>query len=385
MVPGLPRHARGALLSAVVFVLCSCGGGGGGGGSASSGSLPAAPVPTPVPTATTPPVSSSAVSVSPSGPATAVLPPAAGGVSGSVLLTAASTAATITLTLSATPPSSTPSLQSNRRLVETIGAPATGLAYFTAQSSTDVSFNSAFGANISVPGPVNGAEYLVMFDPGNAGAGWVLVSGPGTAANGIARGTGSVLLTMVKGATYDFALIATQSSLTLPLPSPTPSAPPGTSTPTPAPTSAPTSTPASTPAPTPDPTPTPAPTAPPTPSPMQTPTPTPTAWPNPTPTPRPTPTPAPGPVIVNVPSLQFLSTGATFATTITVTQANYSGQFVLSGTSCNGITSTDTTISPRNFTITPLASGVCSYTLTGGGGMQTTLAVTVTVITLGGS
>jgi hypothetical protein len=349
MVRNISGHVRGAFLSAAVFALSGCGGGGGGGGTAGSpGSPPtAAPTPTPVPTAPPPAVSSSSGTVSSSGPTTVFLPPVAGGVSGSLLLTAASTTATIALTLSATPPAGAPALQSDHRVVRAIGAPATGLAYLTAQSSADVSFNSTFGANISVPGTVSGAEYLVMFDPANPNAGWHVVSGPGTAAAGIARGLASINLSFTKGATYDFALISTGATLTLPLPSPTPSAPPS-----------------------------------PTPTPAPTPTPTPT--PAPTETPTPTPTPTPGPVVVSIPSLQFLGVGSAYAKTIVVTQANYNGQFALGGASCNSITTTDVTTSLQNFTITPLAVGTCAYTLTGGGGAQTTLPVTVTTVTLVG-
>ncbi len=280
---------------------------------------------------------------------TVILPPAAGGVSGSIVLTAASAAATVTLTLSATPPSGAPSLQSSRRLARTIGAPAAGLAYLTAQSSADVSFNSTFGANIAVPGPVNGAEYLVMYDPGNPGLGWTLVSMAGSPGAGIPAGFGNIILNFAKGTTYDFALIATQSSLTLPLPSPTPSATPS-------------------------------------PSPTATPSPTPTLTPSPTPAPTatPAPTPTPAPVVVSAPSLRFVGTGSTFATTIVVTQANYSGNFALGGTSCNGITTADTASSLQNFTITPVAAGTCTYTVTGGGGAQTVLPVTVTTLTVGG-
>ena len=258
-------------------------------------------------------------------------------------MTPASTTATVALTLSATPPGGAPALQSDQRLARSIGASATGLAYLTAQSSADVSFNSTFGANISVPGPVSGTEYLVMFDPANPAAGWTLVSVPGTAGAGIARGLGNIVMSFAKGATYDFALISTQAALTLPLPSPTPSS-----------------------------------------TPAATPTPTPTPVPTPTPAPTPTPTPTPAPVIANLPSLQFLAVGAPFAKTIAVTQANYGGPFVLSGESCNGIAATDTTTSQLNFTITPLAAGTCSYTLTGGGGAQTVLPVTVTTLTLDG-
>ena len=89
-------------------------------------------------------------------------------------------------------------------------------------------------------------------------------------------------------------------------------------------------------------------------------------------------------MVVSTPSLQFLGVGSAYAKTIVVTQANYSGQFALGGASCNGITATDVTTSLQNFTITPLAVGTCTYTLTGGGGAQTTLPVSVTTVTLVG-
>ncbi|HEY6235425.1 MAG TPA: hypothetical protein VIW69_10020 [Candidatus Elarobacter sp.] len=324
------------------------------------GPLGLVPIAAPTPTAAPPAVSSSAGTVSASGPTTIMLPPAAGGISGSMLLTAASTTATIALTLSATPPNGAPSLQSDRRVVRTIGGSAISLAYLTAQSSADVTFNSTFGANIVVPGPVNGPEYLVLYDPANPSTGWTVVGGPGNAAVGIAGGLGRLVVSFTKGATYYFALISTQSTLTLQSPTPSPS-----------PSSSPTATPAPTSSPSPSPSPTPAPS----------PTPSPTPTPVPPPSPSPTATPSPAMVAVNVPSLQFVGTGPAFATTITVTQAGYNGQFVLSGTSCSTIATTDTTASQQNFTITPLAAGTCSYTLTGGGGAHTTVPVAVTTTT----
>ena len=359
MVWCIPRYVRGALLSTVVFALCSCGGGGG-----TVGPFGLVPIAAPTPTAPPPAVSSSAGTVSASGPTTIMLPPAAGGISGSMLLTAASTTATIALTLSATPPNGAPSLQNDRRVVRTIGGSAISLAYLTAQSSADVTFNSTIGANISVPGPVTGTEYLVLYDPANPGAGWIVVSGAGTAGAGIAPGRGTIVVSFTKGATYVFALISTQATLTLqsPSPLPTPSA-----SPTPTPTALPTPSPA--PSPTPSPTPSPASTASPSPTPTRTPTPAPTG------------TAAPAPVLVNGPALQFAATGPAYAKTIAVVQANYDGQFSLSGTSCNGIAVADTTTSPQNFTITPLAAGSCTYTVTGGGGSQTTLPVAVTTTT----
>lgn len=87
--------------------------------------------------------------------------------------------------------------------------------------------------------------------------------------------------------------------------------------------------------------------------------------------------------MVNISPLQLAGVGAQYAETIAVTQAGFNGTFTLSGTSCNGITTVDTTTSLQNFTVTPVAVGTCTYTITGAGA-QTTLPVSVTTLTVGG-
>jgi hypothetical protein len=246
-----------------------------------------------------------------------ILPPVAGGLSGSVVLPAASIGATVTLTLSASPPSGVPALQSDRRLVRTLGSTPTGIAYFTAQSSPTVSFGTSLGAMIATTTQVGGSEYLVLFDPSNATAGWNAIAGPGSPSSGIPAGGNVAAVTFQQGVTYDLALVSTQSALTVPTPTPSPS-------------------------------------------------------------------PTPAPVAVNVSALQLQGVGAAYAQTVTVTQSGYNGLFTLGGTSCNGIAAADTSTSLKDFTITPVAVGMCSYTFTGGGGVQTTLPVSVTSLTIGG-
>jgi hypothetical protein len=128
--------------------------------------------------------------------------------------------------------------------------------------------------------------------------------------------------------------------------------------------------------------------APPTvgPSPTATPagaTPTPTATPvgatpKPTPTPTPTTTPAPAPVVPNPTSLALAGIGAPSAGSVSVTEAGYAGTFSEMD-SCAGI-ATVATASPT-FTVTPVAAGTCSITISDTA--QHSLAVPVTVTTSG--
>lgn len=102
------------------------------------------------------------------------------------------------------------------------------------------------------------------------------------------------------------------------------------------------------------------------------------------PPPPPTPTPPPAALVVDKPTLQFLGTGASFASTIGVTEPGYAGSFALSTTTCAAIATPDTTTSAQMFTITPVAVGKCSFTVTGDRGAQAIVTVTVTTSTVGG-
>jgi hypothetical protein len=98
----------------------------------------------------------------------------------------------------------------------------------------------------------------------------------------------------------------------------------------------------------------------------------------------PTPTPAPGVVVLTHATLGFTATGAAFAQTSTASQSNYSGTFTASTTTCAGI-ATISASSGTTFTVTPLAPGSCSFTIAGGNGQSTTLAVGVTTTSVGGN
>ena len=105
--------------------------------------------------------------------------------------------------------------------------------------------------------------------------------------------------------------------------------------------------------------------------------------PTPTPSPTATPTAAPGAVELSSATLSFTATGAGYAQPVTVTQASYSGVFTPSTTNCTGIA----TISPASgtsFSVTPVAAGSCTFTITGCGGQSATLSIGVTTTTVGG-
>lgn len=97
----------------------------------------------------------------------------------------------------------------------------------------------------------------------------------------------------------------------------------------------------------------------------------------------PTPSTAPGVVTLSPASLSFLTAGASAAQSVSPSQANYSGPFAALTTTCAGIA----TISPASgsaFTVTPVAAGTCSFTVTGSGA-SATLGVTVTTTSVGGT
>ena len=130
----------------------------------------------------------------------------------------ASTAATLSMTLSANAPSPAPAVQSARRTPSSIGAAVTPVAYFTAQTSATVTFGSAPGATVTAPSVLAGSEYLVLFDPSNASAGWNAIAGPGTPPNGIVAGGNTPPLTLQQGVTYDLALVTSQGAVFVPAP-----------------------------------------------------------------------------------------------------------------------------------------------------------------------
>jgi len=83
-------------------------------------------------------------------------------------------------------------------------------------------------------------------------------------------------------------------------------------------------------------------------------------------------------------SLAFTAAGAANAQSVSATQANYTGTFTASTTTCGGIA----TISPATgttFSVTPVAAGSCTFAIAGGGGQSMTLTIGVTTTTFGGS
>jgi hypothetical protein len=118
--------------------------------------------------------------------------------------------------------------------------------------------------------------------------------------------------------------------------------------------------------------------------------PTPTSSPTSSPTPTPTPTPTPGAVVLSSSSLAFTGAGGANARTVTATQTNYAGAFTAATAptgqpnACGGI-ATIAASGGATFTVTPSASGTCSFSIAGGGGQSATLSVVITITTVGGS
>jgi hypothetical protein len=94
--------------------------------------------------------------------------------------------------------------------------------------------------------------------------------------------------------------------------------------------------------------------------------------------------PMPGTVTLSQTSLTFTAAGAANAQSTTASQANYTGTFTASTTTCSGIATIASTGSAA-FSVTPVAAGTCSFTITGGNNMTATLNVVVTTTTVGGS
>lgn len=94
----------------------------------------------------------------------------------------------------------------------------------------------------------------------------------------------------------------------------------------------------------------------------------------------------PAGVQLSVGSMSFLGTGAALAQNVTVSEANYSGAFSASSTTCAGIaTIALQTGSTTTFVVTPVAVGTCSFSIADTLGQSKAVTVTVTTTTLGGS
>jgi hypothetical protein len=96
------------------------------------------------------------------------------------------------------------------------------------------------------------------------------------------------------------------------------------------------------------------------------------------------------PVVLTASSISFTGAGTSNAQNVTASQQGYSSNFVASTpnagqtNSCSGVA----TISPSSgtsFTVTPVAAGACTFTLTGGSGQSATMKIDVTLTNVGGS
>ncbi len=76
--------------------------------------------------------------------------------------------------------------------------------------------------------------------------------------------------------------------------------------------------------------------------------------------------------------------GGTNAQSVTASQMNYAGTFTASTTTCSGIATIAST-GGAAFSVTPVAAGTCSFTITGGNATAATLNVVVTTTSVGGS
>lgn len=117
-----------------------------------------------------------------------------------------------------------------------------------------------------------------------------------------------------------------------------------------------------------------------------TPSPIPTSTPTPAPTATPIPTPAPiataglGPVVASPTSINFIALGAAAAQTVGASQSGYAGAFAQSST-CAAIATVIPASAPANapqFTVTPVAAGSCTLTISGGQSQSVDVSIAVT-------
>jgi hypothetical protein len=133
------------------------------------------------------------------------------------------------------------------------------------------------------------------------------------------------------------------------------------------------------------------PTVPPTTAPTGTPTGTPTGSATATPTAAATAAPTAAPsgvpaVVVSPGALAFFAAGTGAAKlTAAVSQTGNTAGFHLSTTNCTGIVTAAPATGAGPFTFTPLQAGTCSFTVSGSGGAQAALTITVTTTSVKGS
>jgi hypothetical protein len=92
-----------------------------------------------------------------------------------------------------------------------------------------------------------------------------------------------------------------------------------------------------------------------------------------------------GGVSPNPSSFSFLGIGASYASSTTVTQVNYTGTYGENDT-CSGIATVSVTSNAGGtavYKVTPVATGTCQITITGGSGKTANIGVTVTTTSFG--
>jgi hypothetical protein len=88
-----------------------------------------------------------------------------------------------------------------------------------------------------------------------------------------------------------------------------------------------------------------------------------------------------GTIALSPPSLAFTSTGSASAAQSTASEKNYSGSFQVTNSTCSGIATAAQ--SGAVFTITPVGAGSCSMTIGDSLGNAATLAIGVTLSSIG--
>jgi len=273
------------------------------------------------------------------------------------------------------------------------GTPTVGVTVASSISSGPFYLAEQTGAtwNTSYAGPYNEVGTTVTFDPtGPAPAVSLIAATPecfGLVVASPTAPTATPSASPTPTAAPSGAPTATPTAVPSGVPTATPSAVPSgvpTATPTAIPTGVPTPQPTATPTGVPTPQPTATPTGVPTPQPTATPTAVPTATPTAVPTATPSPTPVPT-VTANPNSLDLLGTGAGYAQTTTLSQANSGGAIsATSGCAASIVTFSKTTSGDTaTFTATGVGQGSCTETFTGVGGATTTVAVSVTTANAG--
>lgn len=179
--------------------------------------------PSPTPSASSSPASSTQQLTIGSAPQTATFATIQSGYSGSVVLPPAATAASVTLTLSGSAPSGTPTVMSAHRVRAVLGEDPSALAFVSSTSSGTVTFLSSPQFTFTLPStPQSGTLFaLALYDPTNPSAGWQLFAGPVSASGTTVTFASTSGITLNAGVVYAFALY-TSATLTPPTPIPSP-------------------------------------------------------------------------------------------------------------------------------------------------------------------